>query len=142
MTTRKELVEALRVRYRSAAFGDRIKILNEFVALTGCHGKHAIRVLREEVGTATGARARNPSLRRGGAPGADRVVGSGRSGLRQAPEGVDPDVGRCHGTARPSRLGPPLSRPRPCRPARQPSTVYWATARSHIVAIELGQRLG
>ena len=49
MTTRKELVEALRARYRSAAFGDRIKILDEFVALTGYHRKHAIRVLREEV---------------------------------------------------------------------------------------------
>ena len=31
MTTRKELIEALRARYRSAAFGDRIKILDEFV---------------------------------------------------------------------------------------------------------------
>jgi hypothetical protein len=59
MTTRKELVEALRVRYRSAALGDRIKILDEFVALTGQHRKHAIRVLRGEVGTAKEARARN-----------------------------------------------------------------------------------
>ena len=33
MTTRKELVEALRARYRSAAFGERIKILDEFVAV-------------------------------------------------------------------------------------------------------------
>jgi len=49
MATRKELVQALRMRYRSAAFGDRIKILDEFVALTGYHRKHAIRVLREEV---------------------------------------------------------------------------------------------
>ena len=48
MTTRKELVEALRLRYRSAAFSDRIKILDEFVALTCCHRKHAIRVLRGE----------------------------------------------------------------------------------------------
>lgn len=40
MTTRKELVEALQVRYRSAAFSDRIKILDEFVALTGYHRKH------------------------------------------------------------------------------------------------------
>ena len=55
MTTRKELVEALRFRYRSAAFTDRIKILDEFVALTGYHRKHAIRVLREEVGAATAA---------------------------------------------------------------------------------------
>ena len=59
MTTRKELVEALRERYRSAAFGDRITILDEFVALTGYHRKHAIRVLREEVATAKAARTRN-----------------------------------------------------------------------------------
>ena len=59
MTTRKELVEALRLRYRSAAFGDRIKILDEFVALTGYHRKHAIRVLREDVATAKTARTHN-----------------------------------------------------------------------------------
>ena len=35
MTTRKELVQALRVRCSGAAFGDRIKMLDEFVALTG-----------------------------------------------------------------------------------------------------------
>ena len=51
MTTRKELVEALQARYRSAGFSDRINILDEFVALTGYHRKHAIRVLRQEVGT-------------------------------------------------------------------------------------------
>ena len=56
MTTRKELVEALRERYRSAAFGDRIKILDEFVAVTGYHRKHAIRVLRDEIATAKAAR--------------------------------------------------------------------------------------
>src|ERR1035438_5046285 len=59
MTTRKELIEALGARYRSAALGDRIKILDEFVALTGYHRKHAIRVLREGSSSATGARARN-----------------------------------------------------------------------------------
>ena len=59
MTTRKELIEALRVRYRSAAFGDRIKILDEFVALTGYHRKHAIRVLREEVSDVRVGRARD-----------------------------------------------------------------------------------
>jgi hypothetical protein len=48
MTTRKELVAALQLRYSSAAFGDRIKILDELVALTGYHRKHAIRLLREE----------------------------------------------------------------------------------------------
>jgi len=58
MTTRKELVEALRVRYRSAATKDKSKILDEFVALTGYHRKHAVRVLRQEV-TAKEARARD-----------------------------------------------------------------------------------
>ena len=59
MATRKELVDALRVRYGGASFGERIKILDEFVALTGYHRKHAIRVLREQVGTATAGSARN-----------------------------------------------------------------------------------
>ena len=59
MTTRKEWVEALRQRYRSPALGDRIKIFDEFVAVTGYHRKHAIRVLREEVATAKAAYARN-----------------------------------------------------------------------------------
>lgn len=48
MTTRKELVEALRTRYRDAAVRDKVKMLDEFAALTGYHRKHAIRVLREE----------------------------------------------------------------------------------------------
>ena len=55
MTTRKELVAALQLRYSSAAFGDRIRILDEFVALTGYHRKHAIRLLQEESGAAKGA---------------------------------------------------------------------------------------
>ena len=48
MTTRKELVEALRVRYRGASYGDRVKILDEFAATTGYHRKHAIRLLGED----------------------------------------------------------------------------------------------
>ena len=59
MTTRKELVETLRLRYRSAAFSDRIKILDEFVALTCYHREHAIRVLRGEFTPATEVRLRN-----------------------------------------------------------------------------------
>lgn len=54
MTTRKELVAALQLRYRSATFGDRIRILDEFVALTGYHRKHAIRLLREQPGATRG----------------------------------------------------------------------------------------
>ena len=58
MATRKELVEALRARYCAAAVGEKVKILDEFVALTGYHRKHAIRVLREEVPSKE-TRARN-----------------------------------------------------------------------------------
>lgn len=58
MATRKELVEAVRARYSSAPPGEKAKILDEFVALTGYHRKHAIRVLREEAG-AKETRARN-----------------------------------------------------------------------------------
>jgi hypothetical protein len=60
MTTRKELVAALQLRYSGATFGDRIRILDEFVALTGYHRKHAIRLLREKPGAAAkGTHERN-----------------------------------------------------------------------------------
>jgi len=48
MTTRKELTEAVGARYRQARARERTTILNEFVALTGYHRKHAIRVLAGE----------------------------------------------------------------------------------------------
>ena len=59
MTTRKESVSAWQLRYRSATFCDRIRILDEFVALTGYHRKHAIRLMREQPGAAKGTRGRN-----------------------------------------------------------------------------------
>ena len=93
MTTRKELVAALQLRYGIATFGERIKILDEFVTVTGYHRKHAIRLLREEPGAAKGDARAQPAVRRGGTPGADGVVGSSRPGLRQATEGVDPKAG-------------------------------------------------
>jgi len=45
MTTRKELIEAVGARYRAAATSEKSTILDEFVALTGYHRKHATRVL-------------------------------------------------------------------------------------------------
>ncbi|WP_181017815.1 hypothetical protein [Ramlibacter lithotrophicus] len=48
MTTRKELIEGVGARYRGAALNERTKILDEFVAISGYHRKHAIRVLRAE----------------------------------------------------------------------------------------------
>src|ERR1700754_198353 len=58
MATRKELIEALRARYSGAPPLEKTKILDEFVALTGYHRKHAIRVLRDEA-TTKETRARN-----------------------------------------------------------------------------------
>jgi len=42
---KRELLEVLRERYRRAAKQDKGKILDEFVAIAGCHRKHAIRLL-------------------------------------------------------------------------------------------------
>ena len=80
MTTRKALVEALRLRYRSAAFSDRIKILDEFVALTCYHRKHAIHVLRGEFRPATDVRLRKRVY--------DEAVAQALTVLRQAGDRV------------------------------------------------------
>ena len=45
MSTRAELVLATGARYRSSSRAERGRILDEFVALTGYHRKHAIRLL-------------------------------------------------------------------------------------------------
>jgi hypothetical protein len=47
MATRNELLEALRPRYRSATRLEKGRILDEFVALSGHHRKHAIRLLNQ-----------------------------------------------------------------------------------------------
>ena len=59
MTTRKELTEAVGARYRTSPRSERKKILDEFVALTGCHRKHAIRTLSRESTGAHEAAPRN-----------------------------------------------------------------------------------
>jgi hypothetical protein len=45
MSTRTELVAALRARYEGSSKAERSVMLNEFVAVTGYHRKHAIRLL-------------------------------------------------------------------------------------------------
>src|SRR4051795_11257673 len=44
--TRRELLEALRERYRNASKIDKSKILDEFIGITGRHRKYAIRLLK------------------------------------------------------------------------------------------------
>ena len=43
--TRTEVLEAIRGRYREASKRDKTRMLNEFVAMVGCHRKHAVRLL-------------------------------------------------------------------------------------------------
>ena len=43
--TRTEVLEAIRGRYREASKRDKTRMLNEFVAMAGCHRKHAVRLL-------------------------------------------------------------------------------------------------
>ncbi len=47
MSTRVELVGAIGDRYRASGRTEKSRILNEFVAVSGYHRKHAIRLLRE-----------------------------------------------------------------------------------------------
>jgi hypothetical protein len=49
--TRRELVEALRVRYRASSREEKTRILREFSATTGCHRKSAIRILNGVAGS-------------------------------------------------------------------------------------------
>lgn len=42
---RIEVLEAIRGRYREVSKRDKTRMLDEFVALTGCHRKHAVRLL-------------------------------------------------------------------------------------------------
>jgi hypothetical protein len=48
MATRKELIRAIRERYQGAPRKQRRSILDEFVAVTRYHRKHAIRVLTDD----------------------------------------------------------------------------------------------
>ena len=49
--TRKELLEAMQRRYRESSKMDKTRILDEFVALTGYHRKHAVRLLSQTCDT-------------------------------------------------------------------------------------------
>src|SRR5215467_12887006 len=53
--TRRELIEAVAVRYRAGDRREKKDILDEFVKLTGFHRKHAIRVLKKSARQAAGA---------------------------------------------------------------------------------------
>ncbi len=45
MSTRKELLRAIRERYAGKGRVEKSRIIDEFVAVTGYHRKHALRLL-------------------------------------------------------------------------------------------------
>jgi hypothetical protein len=50
MATRRELTAAVGQRYREASRAEKARILDEFVVVTGFHRKHAMRLLRGDIG--------------------------------------------------------------------------------------------
>ena len=59
--TRQDLLQAVRERYRGSRKEEKLRILNEFVAVTGYHRKHVIRLFKAApVATGLGRRARLP----------------------------------------------------------------------------------
>lgn len=42
---REEVLRAIRARYRAASKQEKTRVLDEFVAVAGCHRKHSIRLL-------------------------------------------------------------------------------------------------
>jgi len=77
--TGRELLEALRERYRNASKIDKTKILDEFIVVVGCHRKHAIRLLTESIPSCQATQDRPHDLFRGGPPSARRPLGGRRS---------------------------------------------------------------
>jgi hypothetical protein len=58
MATRAELLGAIGARYRESTGAEKTRILDEFVAVTGYHRKHAIRLLRIKERVETSRRSR------------------------------------------------------------------------------------
>ncbi|WP_375779029.1 ISNCY family transposase [Bradyrhizobium sp. ma5] len=58
MATRRELTAAVGQRYREASRAEKVRILDEFVVVTGFHRKHAMRLLRGDIGQSSVRRTR------------------------------------------------------------------------------------
>ncbi len=53
--TKRDVLEALRGRYGQASRMEKSQILDEFVAIAGCHRKHAIRLLSSDGPVSSGS---------------------------------------------------------------------------------------
>ena len=117
--TRQELVTAVADRYRQSTAAEKRLILDEFVALTGYHRKHAVRVLNGSAIT--------PRARRGRRCVYDAAaVGGVGPDLREASEGAPADLGPGARASRPLVPGLRGARAAPggeCRDDRPPPGV-------------------
>ena len=76
---KQELLATIRDRYRASSKKDKGRILDEFIAVTGHHRKHGIRLLGQSGDDGEqqpAAKKGRRQLRRGGPPGGDRGLGS------------------------------------------------------------------
>uniref|UniRef100_A0A7C4PP19 Transposase n=1 Tax=Anaerolinea thermolimosa TaxID=229919 RepID=A0A7C4PP19_9CHLR len=62
--TKKELIQVLGMRYRKSQKQEKTQILDEFIALSGCHRKHAIRLLSGHSGSDVPSRFEVPPRRK------------------------------------------------------------------------------
>ena len=82
---RNEVLEAVRERYQQAPKQDKTKILDEFVAVAGCHRKHAIRLLSgNRDGIACRRHGGSADLRRGGTSKRLSCCGKPRTGSAES----------------------------------------------------------
>lgn len=58
MATRRELTTAVWQRYKDASRAEKVRILDHFVVVTGFHRKHAMRLLRGDIGQSSVRRTR------------------------------------------------------------------------------------
>ncbi len=100
---KRELLATIRDRYGASSGKDKSRILDEFIAVTGHHRKHGIRLLAqpgdssEKAGVVKGRR----HLRRGGSGGGDPGMGGIGPDLRQTVESSVAPPGGVHGATRP-----------------------------------------
>ena len=88
LATRTEVLCAIRNRYAGASKMDKTKMLDEFVAMVGCHRKHAVRLLgQSDVPVERKVPMGQRIYGRGCQAGVDLGVGGCRQDLRQETEG-------------------------------------------------------
>ena len=107
LATRTELLGAIRSRYREASKKDKSRMLDEFVAMTGCHRKHAVRLLGQGEDSSPravprGRRIYDEAVREA----TDGGVGSLGQDMWEETEGGTAEYGGVTGETRASRPGP------------------------------------